>query len=118
MSAELRLVDIKTRLRQARLATGISTTELAEKVGKSSASIRRLENPASDSLCDFMVFAEICHHLEVNSEYILSGERRESAAVSDAEFEVRNREANSRLSRRQQIALMNMILAMTVGNKR
>jgi hypothetical protein len=49
---------------------------------------------------------------------MLSGERRGSAAVSDAEFEVRNREVHSRLSRRQQIALMNMILAMTVESRR
>ncbi|MFT5482273.1 MAG: hypothetical protein ACI9GW_000922 [Halieaceae bacterium] len=76
-----------------------------------------MENSASDSLCDLMLFAEICRQLEVN-EYMLSGERRGSAAVSDAEFEVRNREVHSRLSRRQQIALMNMILAMTVESRR
>lgn len=110
---ELQIADIKTRLRQARRAAGISATELAVAVDRSPASIRRLENPASDSLCDFMVLAAICAELRVNADFILFGERRESALLSEAEFEVRNREAIGRLNRRQRIALMNMVFALT-----
>ncbi len=111
--AEPVLADIKTRLRQARRAAGLSTVDLAAAVNRSPASIRRLENPASESLCDFMVLASICAQLGVNADFVLFGERRESVLLSEAEFQVRNREALNRLSRRQRIALMNVVFALT-----
>ena len=111
-SKGLELGQIKTRLRQCRLARGLSSVELAERVDKSPATIRRLENPASDSLCDFFLFAEICRELGVNSDYVLYGERREAGLMSDAEFEVRDRELAKGLSRRQKVALMNLVAAL------
>jgi hypothetical protein len=85
---------------------------LAGRVGKSPATIRRLENPANDSLCDFLLFARLCAELGVPGDYVLYGERREANLISDAELEHRRRRMESALSRRQEVALINMVAAM------
>ena len=111
-SREIQLTAIKTRLRQCRHSAGLSSTELAARVGKSPATIRRLENPANESLCDFVLFATLCTELGVPSDYVLYGERREANLISDAEFENRKRKMESSLSRRQKLALINMVTAI------
>jgi transcriptional regulator with XRE-family HTH domain len=111
-SREPNLTAIKTRLRQCRLSAGLSSSELAERVGKSPATIRRLENPANDSLCDFVLFASLCSELGVPADYVLHGERREANLISDAEFKSRSRKMENALTRRQKVALMNMVAAL------